>query len=178
VDGESAAKAAWNRARVELPDADPTAKSTLPKTRLEEMLTRGQVTDSECRLSLLFQATPCGRKALGGYYAVVHGILILDLPAEQIADPRLGRSKGIAEVMRKLRLGLRSLTTHYYVDDADEYDYGSPKRRTMMAKQLWSANMRRASAIKEAWRSMPGTLRKMLKAEAGSNDMPRVKAAP
>lgn len=275
MDYESAAKAAWNRKRVELPDADPTAKATLPVTRLEEMLSRGQLTDSELHLALMFRANPCGRKVLKGYYAVVVGIVLHDKPAGELADPRVDRSKGIAEVMRKLRTGLRLMVDHYLPSEPDEDEvaqqrhdaetlrqtdfykrlqehernsdyrdpsggyfdlapqpasetfgthystepysaefghcgrsplsigycdevlpvsidahvrawfsrkpdaYGARKWRGQMAQQMWSAQMRRASLIKAAYRSMPKARRRMLVTGAGANDAAtyRVKAA-
>ena len=87
MDSEGAAKAAWNRARVELPDAGPAAKATLPRTRLDEMLARGQLTGSEYHLALMFRADPCGTKVLKGFYAIVVGIVLRELPAEVLADP-------------------------------------------------------------------------------------------
>ena len=184
MDTESAAKAEWNRARVELPDAEPGAKATLPRTRLEEMLARRQLTDSEYALAIMFQSNPCGRAVLKGYYAIVVGIVLHDKPAEALADPRSGRSKGIDEVMRKLRIGLRLMTDHYYLPDDDGNEtlegYGTPKWRTLQAKQIWSADMHRASMIKQAWRSMPKARRRMLFAGEGANDVPRprLKAHP
>jgi hypothetical protein len=182
MDTESAAKAEWNRARVELPDADPNPRPELPKSRLGEMLARQQLTDGEYHLAEIFRANPCGPKVLNGYYFVVKGIVLEDRSAEDLADPRVARSKGIAEVMRKLRLGLR-LMVDYYLPEADDESekhegYGTPKRRTLMAQQLWVANMRRASAIKQAWRSMPNARRKMMSNDTGANDMPKVKVLP
>jgi hypothetical protein len=174
---ESAAKAAWNGARVELPDADPHSRPELPKTRLDEMLARRQLTDSEYHLALMFKAEPCGTKVLNGYYFILKGIVLEDRAAGDLADSRVGRSKGVAEVMRKLRHGLRLMVDHYLPDSDDEDDkregYGTLKWRTLMAKQLWSANMHRASAIKQAWRSMPSARRKMMVTDTGGNDMPK-----
>ena len=179
---ESAAKAEWNRARVELPDADPHSRPELPKSRLSEMLARQQLTESEYDLALMFRANPCGLKVLNGYYAVVKGVALDDRSAQDLADPRVARSKGIAEVMRKLRHGLRLMVYHYLAERDDEDErrkgYGTPKWRTLTAQQLWLANMRRASSIKEAWRSMPKARRKMMFADAGANDMPKVKVRP
>jgi hypothetical protein len=182
MDTESAAKAEWNRARAKLPDADPHSRPELPKSRLSEMLARQQLTDSEYDLALMLKTNPCGLKVLDGYYFVVKGVVLDDRSAEDLADPRVARSRGIAEVMRKLRLGLRLMVDHYLPEADDESEkhegYGTPKRRTSMAQQLWLANMRRASSIKEAWRSMPKARRKMMFADEGANDMPKVKVRP
>jgi hypothetical protein len=167
--------AAWNRARVELPDGAPLSRPTLPKTRLDEMLARGQLTGSEYHLAQMFKDNPCGTKVLGAYYTVVRGIVLDDIPAEGLADPRVGRSKGISEVMRKLRIGLRLMADHYIPDRGPNLEgRGDPEWRTLMAKQLWSANMRRASLIKQSCRSMPKPRRKMMVGGAGANDMATV----
>jgi hypothetical protein len=179
MDTESAAKAEWNRARVKLPDAALHSRPELPKSRLSEMLARQQLTDSEYHLTEMFRANPCGFKVLNGYYFVVKGVVLDDRSAQDLADPRVHRTKGIAEVMRKLRHGLRLMVDHYLSKSDDENEkrqgYGTPKWRTLMAQQLWLANMRRASSIKEAWRSMPTARRKMMFNDAGANDMPKVK---
>jgi hypothetical protein len=177
MDTESAAKAAWNRTRVELPDAEPGAKATLPKTNIEKMLARGQLTHSEYALALRFEEKPCPRGFFKGrdvFYTIIVGIVLHQRTAEDLADPRVGRSKGIKEIMRKLRLGLRLMLDWYLPDDDDDAEgYGTPEWRTMEAKKLWSANMRRASAIKRAWRSMPKARRQMM-----ASDMPYFRVRP
>jgi hypothetical protein len=175
---ESAAKAEWNRARVKLPDEDPHLRPELPKSRLGEMLARQQLTESEYALALMFKADPCGLKVLNGYYFIVKGVVLDDRSAEDLADPRVARSKGIAEVMRKLRYGLRFMLDHYLPENEKHEGYGTPTWRTQMAQKLWLANMLRASSIKEAWRSMPNARRKMMFADGDANDMPKVKVRP
>jgi len=153
LDLEKAANAPLNRARVVLPD-DPKAKGTLARTRLDEMVAREQLTGSEYELALMFKANPCSRDVLGGFYNIVAGVVLHDKQASALADHRIGRSKGIAEVMRKLRLGLRLMVDHYLPEPKREV-YGGPEWRTQMAKQLYSAQMHRASMIRRYWRSMP-----------------------
>ena len=181
MDSECAAKAAWNRSRIELPDADPTASATLPVSRLERMLARRQLTGTEFHLAQLFQANPCRAEVLNGYYRVVAGIVLDGKTAEELADPRVGRTKGVAEVMRKLRLGLRLMRDHYLPEDGEKekYEgYGTPKERTLLAQQAYSAQMHRASAIRQAWRSMPKARRRMLFTGAGADDRATVRARP
>ena len=92
----------------ELPDEEPGAKATLPKTNIEEMLARGQLTHSEYALALRFEEKPCPRSFFKGrdvFYTIIAGIVLRQRTAEDLADPRVGRSKGISEMMRKLRLG-------------------------------------------------------------------------
>jgi hypothetical protein len=101
------------------PIVDPSAKAAMPRARLDEMLARNQLTGSEYALALMFQANPCGASVLKGYYAIVVGIVIHDRPAEELADPRVGRSRGIKEVMRKLQLGLRLMVDHYLPEDSE-----------------------------------------------------------
>jgi hypothetical protein len=233
------------------PIADPDAKATLPRTRLDEMHARGHLTGTEYAIALAFQVAPCGASVVGGYYAIAIGIVLHGKTAGEMADPRVGRSKGIEEVMCKLRLGLRLMADHYFplekehdknrlhpdafrqtyvykflkdrersADDpdprrgyfefvppakkdvhystycskefshcgssapADEYtdglsersypstidthiaawsgrrpegDYGAPSERTLLGKQMWSAQMRRAALITQAGRSMAKT---------------------
>ena len=119
MDSENAAKAAWNCARVELSDAAPSAKAALPRTRLQDTPARQQLTDSEFALALMFQANPCGLAVLKGYYTIVVGIVLRDMSAEALADTRVGRSKGIAEVMRKLRAGLRLMVERYLPEEVE-----------------------------------------------------------
>jgi hypothetical protein len=96
------------------PIADPDAKATLPKTNLDEMHARGHLTGTEYAIALAFQTTPCGASVVKGYYAIVIGVVLHGKTAGEIADPRVGRSKGIEEVMCKLRLGLRLMADHYF----------------------------------------------------------------
>ena len=85
----------------------------------------------------------------GGLYNVVAGIVLHNKPAGALADPRVNRPKGIAEVMRKLRVGLRLLVDHYLPEPKHEV-YGGPEWRTKMAKRLYSAQMARARSIMAA----------------------------
>ena len=64
------------------PIADPSAKATLPRTRLDEMLARQQLTGSEYELALMFQENPCGHSVLNGYYEIVVGVI----PKALLAD--------------------------------------------------------------------------------------------
>ena len=107
------------------------------------MLARKQITASEYELALMFQSKPCGREVLGGFYNVVASIVLQDKPAGALADPRVNRPKGIEEVMRKLRAGLRLLVDHYLPEPEHEV-YGAPEWRTKMAKRLYSAQIARA----------------------------------
>jgi hypothetical protein len=224
------------------PIVDPSAKATLPRTRLDEMLARQQLTGSEYALAVMFQERPCGPSVLRGYYATVVGIVLDGKAAGELADPRVSRPKGIDEVMRKLRIGLRLMVDHYLPEDGhpDEVEatrldpelykrlqeherdfsgynapsrdrkwshvigrdrgvgrlpdgrieferliplsidahvsawrsrkpgnYGGPIWRGKMAKRAWSAQMHRASAIKQSWRSMPKKRLSMLADGAG-----------
>jgi hypothetical protein len=233
------------------PIADPDAKATLPKTNLDGMHARGHLTGTEYAIALAFQTAPCGESVVGGYYAIVIGIVLHGRTAGEMADPRVGRSKGISEVMLKLQLGLRLMADHYFPPEKepdenrldpdafrqtyvykflkerersardpdprrgyyelaspakkdghystyysaefshcgksppdDEYtdglrerlyptsvdahisawrlrrpedDYGAQSERTLLATQMWSAQMRRGSMIMQAGRSMSKT---------------------
>ena len=81
--------------------------------------------------------------------------------------------------MRKLRIGLRLTADHYLPEEIAEErqeGHGTPKWRTLQAKQLWSANMHRASSIKQAWRSAPKARRTMQVEGAGANDAATINA--
>jgi hypothetical protein len=110
------------------PIADPDAKATLPRTPLDEMHARGQLTDSEYAIALAFQTAPCGASVVKGYFAIVVGIVLHGKTAGEIADPRVGRSKGIEEVMRKLQLGLRLMVDHYFPPEKEPEKEPDKKR--------------------------------------------------
>jgi hypothetical protein len=110
------------------PIADPDAKATLPRTPLDEMHARGQLTDSEYAIALAFQTAPCGASVVKGYCAIVVGIVLHGKTAGEIADPRVGRSKGIEEVMRKLQLGLRLMVDHYFPPEKEPEKEPDKKR--------------------------------------------------
>ena len=235
------------------------------------MHARGHLTGCEYAIALAFQTAPCGVSVVKGYFAIVVGIVLHGKTAGEMADPRVGRSKGIEEVMCKLRLGLRLMVDHYFPPEkepdenrldpdalrqtyvykflkerersadevdprrwyfelttptekegffsfgtdshystyyskefshcgksppADEYtdglrerlfpstidahvaawrtrrpaeDYGAPSERALLAQKMWSAQMRRASLIMQARRSMPKARRTMLANNAGVN---------
>ena len=57
---------------------------------------------------------------------------------------------------------LRLLAGHYFPPRKELEGHGTPEERTLLAQQMWSAQMHRASMIKQWWRSAPKTRRRML----------------
>ncbi len=90
--------------------------------RLREMLSRRQIFSWQFAAAMRLQSElrpSHALEAIGPYGAREVGLIVLcGLSATDISDPRVARAKGIAEVTRKLRVGLDRLADHYDIQVA------------------------------------------------------------
>ena len=92
------------------PDARP---GTLPGEqlgRINAMLAQEQISGRQHTAAIRYMIRP---DYLGPLHHFVDRILFRKLSAERLADPRVGRTRGIGEVMRRFREGLDVLVEHY-----------------------------------------------------------------
>jgi hypothetical protein len=113
--------------------------------KVDEMLARGQITAREHTAAIMYMRWP---DYLGPLHRSVWLILFSSTSAEQLADPLVGRTNGIAEVMGRFRGGLRVLVEHYGVGRRCDKVERKATLRTLRARRLMRAALFRASEIK------------------------------
>lgn len=130
-------------------DPKPLARAKPARMRrIDEMLAREQIGLAEHVAAVRFQREGDRRSALaalGGYGKLISAVLLNDKPAVALADPRIGRRKGLDEVMRKLRAGLQLLVRHYVTDAPEPVREPSPGLALMAFDRAFARDVQDAS---------------------------------
>lgn len=126
---------------------------TLPGERLariNKMFERRQISGRQHSAAIRYMLNP---DYLGPLHRFVDHILFRDLSAERLADPRVGRTRGIAEVMLQFKAGLDALVDHYGIGKKQKCDRTKRKAalRTLRGRQLMKCALDRGTAIKRAY---------------------------
>jgi hypothetical protein len=112
---------------------------------IEEMLARGQISDREHTAAIMFIRRP---DYLGPMRLPTERILMRGVTAESVADPRVGRTKGIDEVMRGLRGDLHVMAHFYRVGRRCTKTNRRSHLRMLRARQLMKLQLERARRIR------------------------------
>jgi hypothetical protein len=121
---------------------------------IDEMFHRGQITDRQHTAAIMFIRRADYR---GPLRLPTERILMRGMTAESVADPRVGRTKGIDEVMCGFRGDLHVMANFYGVGRRCTKTDRRSHLRTLRARHLMKLQLERARRIRRDFACMKKT---------------------